>query len=295
MSCSCKTESIAEDSSFDEKKLTDPTILAYKKALKELTPIIQSAKNSSDGKQLGEEYWEKVSKLLKKAKLGIAMFELGLDGEGDVEDVDSNGLDIKPMGDTRDGDEQFDKEEEEKEKEEKEKEEKEKDSSETKKENIQEAATSASQQRLFGMVYALKKGELKKDSVTKTLWEKIKKIADGISLKDAKDFAETKHTDLPERLPATESKDSLLDSARHLGVILESEGSKVMSMVYYNGGLVVEIARGDRTYCLCMGEQVSLEGVDYSIELGDKTDFGVVSENFNKIAEISEGELRHLR
>lgn len=292
MSCSCKTKSIAEDSSFDEKKLTDPTILAYKKALKELTPIIQSAKNSSDGKQLGDEYWEKVSKLLKKAKLGIAMFELGMDGELEDEKPEASKDDGGDSGgDADQGEGEGDASDKESSGGDKAKK---LASIGLKSESLNEKASSASQQRLFGMVYALKKGDLKKDSVTKTLWEKIKKIADGISLKDAKDFAETKHTDLPERLPATESKDSLLDSARHLGVILESEGSKVRSMVYYNGGLVVEIAKGDRTYCLCMGKQVSLEGVDYSIELGDKTDFGIVSENFNKIAEISEEELRHL-
>ena len=286
MSCSYKTNNITEDdSSFEEKKMTDPSILAYKKALKDLTPIIQTAKNSSDGKQLSDSYWEKVSKLLKKAKLGIAMFELGLDDkDGEIEDSDTE---ITPMGDVRDGEEQFDKEEEEtaKEKEETKKE---------KNENISEDAKSASQQRLFGMVYALKKGDLQKDSVSKTLWEKIKSIADGISLKDAKKFAETKHNDLPERLPATESKNSLLDSARHLGVILESEGSKIKSMVYFNGGLIVEIVKGGRVYCVCIGKEVSLEGVDYSIDLGDKTDFGLVSEKFNKFSEIPEEELKYV-
>ena len=311
MGCSCQTKPLTEDdsdSSFEEKKLTDPTILAYKKALKDLTPTIQSAKNSSDGKQLGEEYWTNVSKLIKKAKLGIAMFELGLDGDGDIEPENSEKPDITPMGDTRDGDEQFDKEEEETEKEkeeaekeeeeaekeEAEKEEEEAEKEEEKTESVSEDAKSASQQRLFGMVYALKKGELKKDSVTKTLWEKVKKISDGISLDDAKDFAETKHTDLPKRLPATESKESLLDSARHLGIILESVGSKIKSIIYFNGGLVVEVKTNDTIHCVCIGEGVSLEGVDYSVYLGDKTDFGSVANNFNKISEFSESQLQNL-
>jgi hypothetical protein len=292
MSCSCKTTTLSEDASFEETKLTDPSILAYKKALKELTPIIQTAKNSSDGKQLGDEYWEKISKLLKKAKLGIAMFELGLD---DKEGMESGDGDVTPMGDVRDGEDQFDNEEDEREEEEAEKEkEKEEAEKEEKSESISEDAKSTSQQRLFGMVYALKKGDLKKDSVSKTLWEKIKKIADGISLDDAKDFAETTHSDLPDRIPATESKDSLLDSARHLGVILESEGSKIKSMVHFNGGLLVEISKGDRLYYVSIGKQVSLEGVDYSIDLGDKTDFGLVSEKFNRLSEKPESELKSI-
>ena len=301
MGCSCQTKPLTEDdsdSSFEEKKLTDPTILAYKKALTDLTPVVKSAKNSADGKQLSDDYWEGISKLIKKAKLGIAMFELGLDGDGELADDDADGIDIKPMGDTRDGDQQFDKEEEEREAEEDEKEaekdEKETDSAKSTKEHVQESAKSASQQRLFGMVYAFKQGDLKKTEVTNTLWEKIKKIASGISLEDAKDFAKTKHTDLPNRLPATESKESLLDAARHLGIILESVGSKIKSIIYFNGGLVVEIKRNDAIHCVCIGEGVSLEGVDYSVYLGDKTDFGLVANNFNKISELSESQLQNL-
>jgi hypothetical protein len=44
------------------------------------------------------------------------------------------------------------------------------------------------------MVHAFKTGKLKNPS------EKIKKIADGISDKDAEDFAKTKHKKLPERI-----------------------------------------------------------------------------------------------
>ena len=44
----------------------------------------------------------------------------------------------------------------------------------------------------MGMVYAYKKGEMKDAS------DEVKKIAKGISLKDVKKFASTKHKDLPE-------------------------------------------------------------------------------------------------
>ena len=55
-------------------------------------------------------------------------------------------------------------------------------------------AKSKSQQRLFGMVHAYQKGELKDTP------EKIKDVADSISEKDAKDFAETKHKKLPNKV-----------------------------------------------------------------------------------------------
>jgi len=59
-------------------------------------------------------------------------------------------------------------------------------------------AKSKSQQRLFGMVHAYKKGELDTDSVNSELLTKIKKIAGGIEDKSAKKFAKTKHKGLPE-------------------------------------------------------------------------------------------------
>ena len=52
---------------------------------------------------------------------------------------------------------------------------------------------SKAQQRFFGMVDAYKKGEMKNAS------SKIKKAANGMSMSDVKDFAETKHKGLPEK------------------------------------------------------------------------------------------------
>jgi len=57
-----------------------------------------------------------------------------------------------------------------------------------------EAAESKSQQRLMGMVYAYLKGEMPDAS------DEVKKIASGMSLKDAKKFASTKHAKLPEKV-----------------------------------------------------------------------------------------------
>lgn len=53
---------------------------------------------------------------------------------------------------------------------------------------------SKAQQRFFGMVDAYKKGEMKNAS------SKIKKAAEGMSMSDVKDFAETKHKGLPEKV-----------------------------------------------------------------------------------------------
>jgi len=55
-----------------------------------------------------------------------------------------------------------------------------------------EKSTSKSQQRLMGMALAYKRGEMPDAP------EAIKKIADGMSLKDLEDFAKTKHKGLPE-------------------------------------------------------------------------------------------------
>ena len=54
-------------------------------------------------------------------------------------------------------------------------------------------AQSKSQQGLFGWVYAYQKGEAKNAP------KKIKDIAKSISKSDAKDFAETKRSGLPEK------------------------------------------------------------------------------------------------
>ena len=53
---------------------------------------------------------------------------------------------------------------------------------------------SKAQQRFFGMVDAYKKGEMKNAS------SKIKKAANNMSMSDVKDFAETKHKGLPEKV-----------------------------------------------------------------------------------------------
>lgn len=61
-------------------------------------------------------------------------------------------------------------------------------------------AQSESQQRLMAMVHAYKAGKLNTKDMDDSLLAKIKKIAKGISSKDAKDFAETSHKGIPDRV-----------------------------------------------------------------------------------------------
>lgn len=67
-------------------------------------------------------------------------------------------------------------------------------------------AKSKSQQRLFGMVHAYQKGELKGAS------DEVKDIAKSISKKDAEDFAETKHKGLPNKVKKTKTNENMKKS-----------------------------------------------------------------------------------
>lgn len=65
---------------------------------------------------------------------------------------------------------------------------------------LNEKAASETQQRLFGMVYAYKNDELDLDDLDDDLAKKVKDIADGISMKDAKEFASTEHEGIPPKV-----------------------------------------------------------------------------------------------
>lgn len=61
-------------------------------------------------------------------------------------------------------------------------------------------STSKSQQRLMGVAYAVKSGDMQLSDVDVNYRDKVKDLVDGMSLKDLKDFAETKHDGLPEEV-----------------------------------------------------------------------------------------------
>lgn len=60
---------------------------------------------------------------------------------------------------------------------------------------ITEKATSKAQQRLMGMAYALKTGEMEPEDAS----DEVKELAKNMSKKDLEDFAKTKHKGLPDK------------------------------------------------------------------------------------------------
>ena len=59
-------------------------------------------------------------------------------------------------------------------------------------------AQSKSQQRLMGVAYAVKSGDMQLSDVDVAYRDKIESLVDGMTKKDLKKYAETKHDDLPE-------------------------------------------------------------------------------------------------
>lgn len=65
-------------------------------------------------------------------------------------------------------------------------------------------STSVAQQRLMGMAYALKKGDMD----AKDASQEVKELADSMTLKQLKDFASTKHDGLPTHVEESAKKQS---------------------------------------------------------------------------------------
>ena len=59
-------------------------------------------------------------------------------------------------------------------------------------------SVSKSQQRLMGMAYAVKDGSLELSDIDPAYRDKVKSLSDGMTKKDLKKYAATKHDDLPE-------------------------------------------------------------------------------------------------
>lgn len=57
-------------------------------------------------------------------------------------------------------------------------------------------SVSKAQQRLMGMAYALKKGDMPRSEAS----QEVQDLADSMTLKQLKDFAETSHKDLPDKV-----------------------------------------------------------------------------------------------
>ena len=57
-------------------------------------------------------------------------------------------------------------------------------------------ARSKAQQKLMGMAYAVKKGDMPRDEAS----DEVRGLADSMTLKQLKDYAETKHAGLPDHV-----------------------------------------------------------------------------------------------
>ena len=64
-------------------------------------------------------------------------------------------------------------------------------------------SVSKSQQRLMGMAYAVKSGDMEISDIDPAYRDKVKSLSDGMTKKDLKKYASTKHDDLPETVDET--------------------------------------------------------------------------------------------
>ena len=70
-------------------------------------------------------------------------------------------------------------------------------------------AVSVAQQRLMGQAYAVRTGKMKLSDVDSDYREEIKKLADGMTIQQLKDFAKTKHEDLPSKKESLEVEENV--------------------------------------------------------------------------------------
>ena len=151
---------------FESKTDKDPALRKLKGAVKDLSSALSAASKSSEGKALPSSYWVGLVKLVKKAKVGVSMIDLGIDDEDEFEDmVEPDDVKLKKTGPITKADTN--------------------EPTTSKSESVEEDANSKSQQRLFGMVHAYNKGELNKSDVGSGLYTKVKKIANNMSDSDA--------------------------------------------------------------------------------------------------------------
>jgi hypothetical protein len=87
-------------------------------------------------------------------------------------------------------------------------------------------ASSQAQQRLMGQAYALKKGDLKNDDLNPEYADQIKDLANSMTLKQLKDYAETSHKDLPKKIIKENSPLATASSVNGMGPISLPVGDK---------------------------------------------------------------------
>lgn len=264
--CNCTSgiqETINEDSN------SDPNLENYKLALKNLGIALKSAHKTEEGKKLSAEYWTDIVSLLKKAKLGVSMMELGIDDEDEIQSThDATVKKIKPTpagekgeGGPRDGGAEAPTEE-----------------------PVNEKSSSKSQQRLFGMVHAYNKGDLKKSDVNSDLYDKVKKIANGMTQDDAEDMAKTDHSDLPEKVPT----DEFYDTMNHLSILLSEQSFDSVE----SDGSQFNINTDNRKFTIKFDDKFYMVSEKYNFELGTTYDLKEVVDTFVKLSKHSDFVLK---
>jgi len=76
-------------------------------------------------------------------------------------------------------------------------------------------STSKSQQRLMGMSYAVKKGDMAISDIDTSYRDEVKNLVDTMTLKELKDFASTQHKGLPESNKIDEALKMIMNPLMH--------------------------------------------------------------------------------
>jgi len=281
---------------LEDKEENDPVLNDFKHCIKKFALAAKNLSKSSEGKKLPAEHWSEIVGLIKKSKIAVSMIELGIDDIGSFADkAEPDELELKKTGPITKSDdaepttsddsttaqssepkqqpvakpdpEPDDEEDEDEEDEE-----------------VNEDAKSKSQQRLFGMVHAYNKGELKKRDVDADLYSKIKKIANGMTDKDTKKLAKTNHDDLPEKVPTDEYHDTL----NHLSILLAEENfDKIEGS---ESGFTIET--NGRSHTIEFDQNFYLKSDIYKFDLGDDYDLKEVVDTFKGLIRHSDRILK---
>ena len=274
---------------LEDKGKNDPALDDFKHCVKKFAESAKKLSNSSEGKKLPSNKWAEILKLIKKSKIAASMIELGIDDEEEFNGDKKDTSDIQTTGDgEEEGDEQSNKDSNSG---------KENDTSsklaalglkneekQNQPEFIKEKSTSKSQQRLFGMVHAYNKGDLKSGDVDEDLMNQIKKISKGMTKKDAKKMAKTKHDDLPEKVPTNE----FYDTMNHLSILLSEQSFDNIE----SDGSEFFVDTENRKFTIKFDDKFYMVSEKYNFELGTKSDLQEVVNTFVKLTKHSDLELK---
>ena len=276
---------------LEDREENDPALDDFKHCIKKFALSAKNLSKSSEGKKLPSEYWSEIISLIKKSKMAVSMIELGIDDLESFKDkAEPEDLELKKTGpitksddsEPTTSDDSSSASDDPKPQSEPDEEKPEDDEEED--EEVNEEAKSKSQQRLFGMVHAYNKGELKKGDVDSDLYMKIKKIANGMTDKDTKKLAKTNHDDLPEKVPTDEYYDTL----NHLSILLAEENFDKIEGT--GSGFIVET--DGRTHTIEFDQNFYLKSDLYNFDLGDDYDLKEVVDTFKGLIRHSDRILK---